>query len=1375
MPQISKIRIVNFSFNDGNRFIPDELYDLADESDNALNSLFNLNNGGGKTVLVQLMMQPVNPKAMAGGRHIEEYFSHPGNHSFVLIEWTTDGSKQKLLTGIAIAASISNSSDEQRGNAIKYYTFKTVYDNYSPYSIASLELSKSENGKFVVAPFDFVRDKAKASKGVLEYYSSDDSVKWAEVLSEYGILRSEWENVIETLNKDEGGLNQYFDDAKTSDKLISKFFIPAIEQKMKSVATKGTDGSLETMLISYAKKISEKEAVIQERDTNKRLLATLSELNDMSDQLYTINDRLGDSIGEACGFKAALMKKISAIETEIAQIDSEIKGLDELLEHIDYEEKSKVYYLAEEKLKTAKLAYEERKVELEACKAEVDRLQHEEDLLQCAKLYGQIKAEEGKIAELKKLISDRENDSEDAERIASLKYSVLTKAKEQIEALNKNEEEKSTLLMNQQSALSVAEQEKNRLSQAFDAAKNARISVEADLDAAKKSSDRRIERLDIGSIRQFDGFYLKEEIEAAKKEKKAQEQWLQTEIEKLEADISKLEERKTSIPGEIIDTKHSLSDEEKNKKDAETELIAYDELYAKLKVVCENYSLNETAVFTDRLSNVIKEEEALSRAKLNKIAQDNKALEERLGAAKNGSLHVLPEIMKYIISTGINGQTGEEYLCGLIENGSVSQDDVTEILYRVPELAYSVILFNERDLNKLITAGNADWLPAAVPLFTMEQIEAVIEGENLESSHLAAYDRAYFADRSGYCDKVSAEISELEQQIKRFEQKLEECEREKKLVEGFSYPVTWREEQERKISAIESQIREYADNVSELEEEFEAVQSDYREHQKSLRDNQANLSELNKWLDLFAELCIMLDEEIEKDNKLQTFYVTEKNAENDYKEKTDEVQKIKDNIENINNKLKALREELARISEIHNKVDNAKESVLIEGSLDELYAQYQTLYESMSEDLNRLKENLDSAVKEKNDKEDELATYQCCEVSGYDSIIYNIKLLESAREECKKQQELANSSQAKYEKVYTAYISAQAAMENAVKALDEYGSQPLSKNEIGDDFKVRRVAARKKIRSLSERMTDISKEKSDLDKIEGRVSDKLDETGYGEVIRIVELTFSPGEQWTGIKNQLSSCRDEYSKQKDKLIARIRDAVSEYKDITLAEIVGKLNAVKDMLDDVGIKGDRLFTVSESIGTMIASIEKINSQIETDLREIENDFEDIVNQCVKQGQRMYTDLRAIACSSKAHIFPGKPQTQMVKMNLPEEKEISEEASRIAIRTELETGANEIRDLLKEKAEEKAILKRAKVIVGSERLLHKYIRQESIQVKVYKIDMNIENSTYKRWEDTLTQSSGAEKFVVFFSVVLTLMNYTRSSEGLLHSIFQIFNFRL
>lgn len=408
MPQISKIRIVNFNYNDGNRFIPDELYDLASpDTGKALNTLFNLNNGGGKTVLVQLMMQPVHPKAMAGGRRIEDYFSHTGDHSYILLEWNLDGSKEKLLTGISIAASSSASTEEdKRGNSVKYYTFTTHYDTFSAYSISSLELSSNDNGNYVPAQFDYVREKAKSSRGLLTYYSSDDAVKWAEFLAEYGIFRTEWESVIEVLNKDEGGLNQYFDEAKTSDKLIAKFFIPAIEQKLMSVASKGTDCSLETMLINYAKKITDKESVIKQRDTNKKLLEDLEGVSEISDDLYNANDAFVANVSETRGFAAALGNRMNAVNEETGRGAQEIEGQNILITRIDYEKKSKNYYVASEKRDRVKADMEEALALLEQSKATLEAKRHEEDILQSAKLYRQIQKADGKITELKKLIED---------------------------------------------------------------------------------------------------------------------------------------------------------------------------------------------------------------------------------------------------------------------------------------------------------------------------------------------------------------------------------------------------------------------------------------------------------------------------------------------------------------------------------------------------------------------------------------------------------------------------------------------------------------------------------------------------------------------------------------------------------------------------------------------------------------------------------------------------------------------------------------------------------------------------------------------------------------------------------------------------------
>ncbi len=551
MPQINKIRIVNFSYDDGKRFIPDELYDLSAESGEALNSLFNLVNGGGKTVLVQLIMQPVNPKAMAGGRRIEDYFIRPTDHSFVLLEWNTDNSKDKLLTGIAIAGSSSNSQDDsQRGNSIRYYTFMTVYENYSPYSIASLELSKNENGKYVPAGFDYIREKAKASKGVLEYYSSDDSTKWTNKLSDYGILRSEWESVIEELNKDEGGLNQYFENAKTSDKLISKFFIPAIEQKMKSAASSGTDSSLETMLINYAKMVSEKENVIRERDTNRKLMNELGALSQMSEELYYVNDILMQNIGDMYGFKVALSKRTAFIDGETMRLSDEIKVLDDQVRHIEHEEKSREYYESNDEYEHASEKYEEARFNLEKIKDKLQVKKHEEDILQSAKLYTEIKNADNKMIALKHLIEEKENDSEDAEQIVKLKYSVYVKANEESSRLSQEISDKDELISEKEVALKNCEKQKKKAESELSIAKEKYSSSEANLNAAKAATDVRVNTLKIEAIRMFDGFYAEKEITREKKKREEEKKTITTTIEKLKSDINSNRERKEQITKE---------------------------------------------------------------------------------------------------------------------------------------------------------------------------------------------------------------------------------------------------------------------------------------------------------------------------------------------------------------------------------------------------------------------------------------------------------------------------------------------------------------------------------------------------------------------------------------------------------------------------------------------------------------------------------------------------------------------------------------------------------------------------------------------------------------------------------------------------------
>jgi len=1362
MPQINKIRIVNFRYNDGNRFIPDELYDLSSESGEALNTLFNLNNGGGKTVLVQLMMQPIRPRAMAGGRHVEDYFSRPGDHSFVLIEWNKDGSAEKLLTGIAIAGSATISDDNKRGNSIRYYTFLTEYERYSPYSISALELSKNESGRYVPATFEYVRERAKQSKGALIYYSSDESVKWSDKLSEYGIYRSEWETVIETLNRDEGGLNDYFNEAKTSDKLISKFFIPAIEQKMKSVALGKADGSLETMLINYAKKISEKDEVIKEKQVNDRLIQELDNLNEISDNLYTANDELAESIGEVCGFKAAVAKRISSIDADMLNVEEIRRSLNAELKHIDHEEKSKEYYDALSEQEISKDTYTDAENVLNEIRRSTDEKKHEGDLLQCAKLYRDSLETDNKIKALKKLIFERENESDDAGMLAKLKYSVFKKSVDKITETNILISEKETEINLKNEELSNSMDEMKASEKEFEEAKDNYNTSKAHLDVVKESADEKVIALEMNVYRRFDGFYSDDEIEVESLERKKLQENLHKNEKDFYKEIEVLDSRKNNIPEELADIKVALNSKYLEKEGVEKEIREYLDLYDRLVKVCEKYSLDENVIFSGRLLNVVKEDMEITESDIMKCNRDLDTLEDRIKAAKEGYVHLHPTIMEYVISTGINCQTGEEYICGLAETGVITQEKTVEILDKYPELAYSLLFSNEKDLNKLINAGNIDYLPAAVPLFTMEQVNGLLEGTISHTAFLAICDREYFSDRNEYQSRLQTQLTTLKEKISRLESQLKECESSFNLVSKFDYHEDWYEEKQKFLNEIIGDVDNLLSKQKLIEKEYSDIGLKINSLKKELDECLSKLGDINSWFKSYEELVKILAREKELSQKLDDAYNLKLDKERRYKESCAIHEKCKCEITNLKDKLNALYMGFSNIKAIHDKVDGAKETAVLEGDLDGLYTQYMTLSRNLDESLSVLKVSLDEAHEKRVSLEEELKTYDC-EKPDYESLHFSTDLFKDVKSQIEKLSIELDKSQSAFNDANALFVSANNRLERAKVGLSAYDGVALVKNEIGDDFSKRIKHTEDEIRVQTAKSEELSKEKRMFERLFDLVGSELDRLQYGEVVKTVILNPDPNVQWREIRSNLLNCENEYKVKKEKLERGIDNIVRDFKEIALSEIVNKLRSIGNMLEDVGIKGDRLFTIGESISAMIFSIEKINRKIETDLKEIENDFNDIVDQCMTQGKRMYTDLRMIAQSSRAHIFPDKPQTQMVKMDLPEEKEISVEASRISIKTEIEHGANEIKALLNDGADEKQILKRARIIVGSERLLHKYIRQESIQVKVYKIDMNSANSVYKKWEDTLTQSSGAEKFVVFFSVVLTLMNYTRSSAGL------------
>src|SRR5947199_7156073 len=106
MPQLTRIRLCNI----GNELarIDDLVLPLHDVEGKAANTTIWLRNGGGKTVIVSLLLWLMCPdKKMPDNRHIEDYVQ-PQDRSVIVAEWQLDGSNhngatnepERYLTGV---------------------------------------------------------------------------------------------------------------------------------------------------------------------------------------------------------------------------------------------------------------------------------------------------------------------------------------------------------------------------------------------------------------------------------------------------------------------------------------------------------------------------------------------------------------------------------------------------------------------------------------------------------------------------------------------------------------------------------------------------------------------------------------------------------------------------------------------------------------------------------------------------------------------------------------------------------------------------------------------------------------------------------------------------------------------------------------------------------------------------------------------------------------------------------------------------------------------------------------------------------------------------------------------------------------------------
>lgn len=264
MSLINRIRIINLKYNHDSIQVGDETFDLNGQS-----TLLTLRNGGGKTVLVQMMMAPFVHKRYRdlADRPFASYFTS-SRPTFILIEWKLDGGGGYVLTGMMVRRNQDAESPEE----LDITNFISEYRQSNALDLMHIPVTeKTAKGETLksYAQCRQLFDSWKKESGTAFFYydmnQSTQSRQYFDKLAEYEIYYREWEAIIHKVNLEESGLSNLFSDCKNEAGLTEKWLLDTVEKKL----NRGTDAMKEfrSIMGKYAVQYKDNQSKIKRRDT----------------------------------------------------------------------------------------------------------------------------------------------------------------------------------------------------------------------------------------------------------------------------------------------------------------------------------------------------------------------------------------------------------------------------------------------------------------------------------------------------------------------------------------------------------------------------------------------------------------------------------------------------------------------------------------------------------------------------------------------------------------------------------------------------------------------------------------------------------------------------------------------------------------------------------------------------------------------------------------------------------------------------------------------------------------------------------------------------------------------------------------------------
>ena len=859
MSKINAFRLINLNYNNNAIRISDEVFYLNGES-----TLLSLRNGGGKSVLVQMLTAPFVHKRYrdAKDRPFESYFT-TNKPTFILVEWALDQGAGYVLTGMMVRR--SQEAAQENGEELEIVNFITEYKERCQQDIIHLPVVEKSRKEITLKNFAACRqlfETYKRDRSMhFNYYdmnNASQSRQYFEKLKEYQINYKEWETIIKKVNLKESGLSDLFADCRDEKGLVEKWFLDAVESKLNKDRNRMKE--FQSILEKYVGQYKDNKSKIERRDTIRRfqedaavILERATEYQSCALEEKGQEEKIAD-----------FTRRLEVLEENARTMAEGIRGekdiLQEEISYVEYEQISQeIHGLAEqERFHTGNR--DMIGMEQEALEQECGRIEEKLHLFSCARQQAQVDGNRMEYETARQRMEASKQEDEELEPERQRIGGILKRNyQERLEAQVRQEEDRKRECRETQDAV---RQEKEKMEEMQ--AQLLKLSSElGELRARSRGYDEKESAYNrkygenLG--RNILGEYEPGEIEIRLQDYEKQIEGLKREKTSGYRQLDQLREQIKSLRRDLADEKEARLRKESGLEEAAREGEALEQELAQRRVILRYLGEPDSTLF-DRKSILAAAEHKLQELELvrRRLEKEEDELQKEYVRLTQGKVLELPEEFDALLNElGLHCVYGMDWLN---RNGNTAQEN-QRLVREHPFLPYALIL-SRAELDKLAACAGEVYTSFPIPIIVRESLENTMEqdgGNVIAFPEVSFY--VLFNENLLDEEKLVLLVKEKEEQIRKKREAISvrkteysEYYEKKEKIRGQKVTKELYEGNKEKQQAIEEDLRQSAVRIQKLTEDVSGAESREYKLDQELRKLEKELSRQERRLEDCREL-----------------------------------------------------------------------------------------------------------------------------------------------------------------------------------------------------------------------------------------------------------------------------------------------------------------------------------------------------------------------------------------------------------------------------------------------------------------------------------------------------------------------------------------